>query len=253
MKSRMIMAVSGVAVFGVAVLIAGCSSQPSVPFEPTSLVNYHDGYWVIKMPAPGSPFPVTAINDMHVDADTNRITVYAQSRMLGRVLAPAQVGPGECTESNGETVCFHPDAVYLNGSGQELMEADGTGAWWVKHSWVLGGEGYDNCELRPAETYDNCFWVEGDLMDDGLTMKIGGVGPDGNEYFNTRVPVLNEDEVIYVINRFGPTNTDPNAGEIDLSPTVQFVVTGECQEKASAFDNVTRSCPSFTPNSSTQP
>jgi hypothetical protein len=209
-------------------------------------VDYHDGYWVTKMNAPGLLFPVTAINDMHVDSDTNRITVYAQSRVLGRVTAPAQVGPGECTESNGETVCFHPDAVYLNGSGQELMEADGTGAWWVKHSWVLGGEGDDNCEMRPAETYDNCFFVEGNLMDDGLTMKIGGVY-NGAEHFNTRLPVLNEDEVTYLVTRFGPTNTDPDAGELDLSPMVQFVMTWECQEKASAFDNVTRSCPSFTP------
>ncbi len=78
-------------------------------------------------------------------------------------------------------------------------------------------------------------------------MKIGGVGPDGNEYFNTRVPVLNEDEVTYLINHFGPKNTDPDASEIDLSPTVQFVVQGKCLEKASAFDNMTTSCPRFTP------
>lgn len=84
-------------------------------------------------------------------------------------------------------------------------------------------------------------------MADGLTMKIGGVAQDGNEYFNTRMPVLNEDEVTYLVTRFGPTNTDPNVGEIDLSPMVQFVMTWECQEEASAFDNVTKSCPSFTP------
>ena len=247
MKERLIIIANVVALFGIASLIASCSSQPAVPFEPTSLVDYHNGYWVAEMNTSGFPFPVTVINDMHVESDTNRITVYAQSRVMGIVSAPAQVGPGECTESNGETLCFHPDAVYLNGSGQELMKADGTGAWWVKHSWVLGGEGYDNCELRPAETYDNCFFVEGDLMDDGLTMKIGGVAQDGNEYFNTRMPVLNEDEVTYLVTRFGPANTDPDAGEIDLSPMVQFVMTWECQEESSPFDNVTRSCPSFTP------
>jgi hypothetical protein len=250
MKKRKFIIATVVAVLGSVFLIAGCSAQPdgtAVPIEPTSLVDYHDGYWVATMDAPGFPFQVTVINDMHVDSKTNRITVYAQSQVRGRVIAPAQVGPGECTQSNGETVCFHPDAVYLNGSGQELMAADGTGTWWVKHSWVLGGEGYDNCELRPAETYDNCFFVEGDLMEDGLTIKIGGLAQDGYEYFNTRMPVLNEDEVTYLVTRFGPTNTDPNAGEIDLTPMVQFEMTLECQEEASALDNVTRSCPSFTP------
>jgi hypothetical protein len=95
--------------------------------------------------------------------------------------------------------------------------------------------------------YDNYFWVEGDLMADGLTMKIVGVSPDGNAYFNTRMPVLNEDEVTYLVTRFRPTNKDPNAGENNLSPTEPFVMTWECQEKASAFDNVIRSGPSFTP------
>jgi hypothetical protein len=32
---------------------------------------------------------------MHIDAATNRVTVYAQSRLLGKVIAPPQVGPGE--------------------------------------------------------------------------------------------------------------------------------------------------------------
>lgn len=95
--------------------------------------------------------------------------------------------------------------------------------------------------------YDNYFWVEGDLMADGLAMKIGGVGADGNVYFSTRIPVLNEDEVIYHVTRFRPVNTDPNAGENNFSPTVQFVMTWECQEKVSAFNNVIRSRLSFTP------
>ena len=51
MKKRMIVIASVVAAFGIAVLIAGCSSQPSVPFEPTSLMDCHDGYWVTKMDA----------------------------------------------------------------------------------------------------------------------------------------------------------------------------------------------------------
>ncbi len=58
---------------------------------------------------------------------------------------------------------------------QELMEADGTGGWWTKHAWVLGGEGFESCETKSEETYDDCFWVEGELLEDGLSMKIGGL------------------------------------------------------------------------------
>lgn len=68
---------------------------------------------------------ITINNNIHVDAATHRVTVYAQTRLLGKVVATPQIGPGECTEgNNGETVCFHPNAVYLNGSVKELMEAD---------------------------------------------------------------------------------------------------------------------------------
>lgn len=211
---------------------------------PASPLNFHNGYWVTEMQIPGQPVPLTVINDMHVDPATNRVTVYAQSRIMGQVVAPAQVGPGKCTETpTGETACFHPDAVYLNGSGEELSEADGTGAWWVKHSWILGGEGYDNCELKLAETYDDCFWVEGVLLEDGLSMKIGGVDPESQGFFNIRTPLLDESPVRYQVTRFGPKNSDPEAGEIDLTPTAQWVLVWDCVEGVSAFDNRVRSCP----------
>ena len=233
-----------VAVLGIAFLISGCSGQQVAPFEPTSQLDYHNGYWVTKIKPPDQLFSITVTNDMHVDAATNRVTVYAQSRLLGKEVAPPQVGPGECSEgTNGDTVCFHPNAVYLNGSGVELVEADGTGAWWVKHSWVLGGEGYENCELRPQESYDDCFWVEGELLEDGLAMKVGGVAMDSGEFYNTRTPVFDEDRVTYQAIRFGPKNTDSDAGEIDLTPTEQFVLTWDCEEKPSAFDNKVRGCP----------
>lgn len=229
----------------VALLVVGCAAQPAVPFEPTSQLDYHNGYWVTKYKDPGQLLSLTVINDMHVDSATNQVTVYAQSRLFGQVIAPTQVGPGECSESFGETVCFHPDAVYLNGSGEELMVADGTGSWWVKHAWVLGGKGYDNCELRPAETYDRCLYAEGKLMEDGLTMKVGGINKDGAEVFNTRLPVFNDGDVSYLVTRFAPVNADPAVGELNLTPTVQFALTFDCQEKASAFDNRVRSCPEF--------
>lgn len=235
-----------VVVLVIAFLVAGCSNQQTVPFEPTSQLDYHNGYWVAKMEVPGLPAKLTIINDMHIDAATNRVTVYAQSRLLGKVVAPPQVGPGECTEdNNGETVCFHPDAVYLNGSGEELMEADGTGEWWVKHAWVLGGEGYDNCELRPQESYDDCLYAEGELLDDGLTMKVGGfLDTDTGVWIgNHRTPVFNEGKVTYRVKRLSPTNLDPNAGEIDLTLKTDFVLDWTCEKEASAFDNLVRECP----------
>ena len=236
-----------VLVLGIAFLIAGCSNQQVVPFEPTSQLDYHDAYWVTKMDLPDNPASLTVINDMHINADTNRVTVYAQSRLLGKVVSPPQVGPGECTEdNNGETVCFHPDAVYLNGSGEELMEADGTGEWWVKHAWVLGGEGYDNCELRPQESYDDCAYAEGVLLDDGLTMKVGGIvdADTGAWMGNHRTPVFHEDgTVTYRVTRFSPTNLDPNAGEIDLTLKSDWVLEWICEEEVSAFDNLVRECP----------
>jgi len=236
-----------IVVLGIAFLTAGCSGQQVVPFEPTSQLDYHDGYWVAKMDIPDQLVSLTVINDMHIDAETNSVTVYAQSKALGRIVAPAQVGPGECTEDGSSgTVCFHPDAVYLNGSGEELMEADGTGEWWVKHAWILGGEGYDNCELRPQESYDDCIWAEGELLNDGLTMKVGGIfdAETGAWAGNHRTPVFHEDgEVTYRVTRFSPVNLDPNAGEIDLTLKSDWVLEWTCEEEPSAFDNRTRECP----------
>ncbi len=233
-----------VAVLVIVGVIAGCSGQPVVPFEPTSQLDYHNAYWVTKMEIPEQPVSITVINDMHVDTTTNRVTVYAQSRLLGKVVAPPQVGPSECTEgANNETVCFHPNAVYLNGSGVELMEADGTGEWWVKHSWILGGEGYDNCELRPQENYDDCFWVEGELLEDGMTMQIGGIDEDLQGFYNQRKPLLDQSPIAYQVVRYEPKNNDPNAGEIDLTPVEVFTLIWECEEEPSAFDNLARECP----------
>ncbi len=207
-----------------------------------SLLELHDAYWVAEREVEGLPLPVTVINDMHIDATTNSVTVYAQSRLMGQVIVPPQVGPGECSETPaGDSVCFHPNAVYLNGTGQELMEADGTGEWWVKHAWILGGEGYLNCELKSQEAYDDCIWAEGELLDDDLSMKIGGL--EAGQGFNIRTPLLDEDPIAYQVTRYGPANRDAEAGAIDLTPTVYGVLTMECVEEVSAFDNQTRSCP----------
>ncbi len=202
---------------------------------------YHEAYLVTE-PNEG----IMVINDMHIDAATNEVRVYAQMRAMGQVTAPVQVGPGECTETpNGGTACYHPNAVYLNGSGQELLEADGTGSWWVKHAWVLGGEGYGNCELTATE-FDNCIWVEGEIFEDDLSMKIAGTGEIERNFFNVRTPILEDGSFSYRVRRFAPTNLDPEAGEIDLTPINSgFDVTFECQEEPSPFDGMVRSCPTL--------
>ncbi|MCP4503021.1 MAG: hypothetical protein GY822_24045 [Deltaproteobacteria bacterium] len=184
---------------------------------------------------------ITIINDMHVDPETRRATVYAQTLALGDVVAPPQVGPGECTQSaNGETVCFHPNAVYLDGSGQELDAENGGGAWWIKHSWVVDGEGYENCEARPQETYDDCFQVEGIMLDDGLTMQVGGTG-EGGAFFNQRKPLLENSPVAYEVVRFSPDDDDPQGDAKE-----RFRLNFDCTGEQSAFDGRARPCPTST-------
>jgi hypothetical protein len=77
--------------------------------EEKARLSLHDGYWVAKVNPPGLGPRVTVINDMHVDADTMRITVYAQSRVLGRVLSPPQVDPENAPrQSMGIGTVFTP-------------------------------------------------------------------------------------------------------------------------------------------------
>lgn len=138
----------------------------------------------------------------HVDVPTHRMTVYAQSRMREEadgtgaevVISPPQLDPGVCGADplNGQSVCAHANAVYLDGSGEERTSSDGTGAWWVKHSWVLDGEGYRNCQLMPPpdqvlEYGSDCVPVIGRWQDDELTMLVGPTTPSGE-----LAPIYNE-------------------------------------------------------------
>ena len=61
----------------------------------SSPLRFHEGYWVGEMENPDLPLPVQAINDLHIDPYTMRVTVYAQNRVGPNILAPAQAGPGE--------------------------------------------------------------------------------------------------------------------------------------------------------------
>lgn len=147
----------------------------NVSADQVNPLNLHNGYWVTKVNPPGLGSKITVINDMHVAPETMRVTVYAQRRVFGRVISPPQLNPDECSETrNGDIQCFHPDAVYLNSNGQEFDQAMGDGAWWVNHSWILGGEGYCNTELSSKKIYGPCLPVKGILLEDGLTIKVGG-------------------------------------------------------------------------------
>lgn len=216
----------------------GSTTEPVAEQDPLEL---YDGYWRLEFEQAGNT--IVAVNDLLADLETRRATVYAQTSVGGVVAAPPQVGPGECTEdASGQTVCFHPNAVYLNAPGVEADTADGSGSWWVKHSWVLGGEGYDNCELGAAETYP-CYWAEGVFEEDGLTMR--GTTNDRDlplQPYNRRVVHVEEDPIRYTVERYLPT-IDPDTGMI-LDPRISFQseATFECAQEASAFDGQVRPC-----------
>ena len=211
--------------------------RPASDDDQNAQLLYHDSYWVTQVEVDNA-LDVTVINDMYVDLDTMRVTVYAQSRILASrlIVSPPQVDPGECEDTLvGDRVCHHPNAVYLNGSGQELETSDGTGEWWVKHSWILGGEGYFNCPLPPQESYDDCFWVEGEVAEDGMSIQVGGVEPGDEDYFNIRGPVLDSSPIAYDLARFEPA-------EDGSGPVETFTLTWQCEEAVSAFDGSDRTC-----------
>ena len=203
---------------------------------------YHDAFWVAKIKPEGAPAKITVINDMYIDTVTNRVTVYAQSKIGGKIVSPPQVGPGKCIETKNDTLCFHPNAVYLNGSGAELDSADGNGAWWVKHSWVLGGEGYQNWELKPKKNYGDGKYVEGILLEDGLTMKIGIKEDSIFNNYNLRMPILDKysGQVNYQVVRY---ESSDKTGSI---PEEKFKLIWKCKKRKSPFDNSIRTCPRLT-------
>ena len=203
---------------------------------------YHDAFWVARIKPEGAPAKITVINDMYIDTVTNRVTVYAQSKIGGKIVSPPQVGPGKCIETKNDTLCFHPNAVYLNGSGAELDSADGNGAWWVKHSWVLGGEGYQNWELKPKKNYGDGNYVEGILLEDGLTMKIGIKEDSIFNNFNLRMPILDKysGQVNYQVVRY---ESSDKTGSI---PEEKFKLIWKCKKRKSPFDNSIRTCPRLT-------
>ncbi|MGF1580710.1 MAG: haloalkane dehalogenase [Gemmataceae bacterium] len=209
-----------------------------------TLLSHHEGYWVGEVDIPGTTISATTINDIYVDTQTEEVTVYAQVRIGDNVVSPVQVGPGESAVlPDGSILDFHPNAVYLNGSGEELMEADGTGEWWVKHP-VLADEGYVNVEVE-AQEYGGVY-VEGELLDDG-SIRIGGTDPETQASgFNVREVNIDQDPPTYTVTRYRPANIDPAAGEIDLTPVPDpnGTFTMQCTTGVGALDGSVRGCPS---------
>ena len=200
---------------------------------------YHDAYWVAKIKPDGAPAKIKVINDMYIDTSSNRVTVYAQSRILGKIVSPPQVGIGECIETKNDTLCFHPNAVYLNGAGAELDYSDGRGAWWVKHSWVLGGEGYQNWELKPQQNYGDGHYVEGILLEDGISMKIGVKKNSIYTDYNIRRPVIdsNTRRLYYQLSRHEMSRNHDSISE------EKFKLVWKCKKRKSPFNNDIRICP----------
>jgi hypothetical protein len=223
----------------------------------SSPINYQEGYWVAEVEVEGVPFPVEMHNDIHIDACTMRVTVYGQVRMLGTIIAPVQAGPDEVAEHfSGNMLGMHPNAVYLNGSGEELAEADGTGTWWVDHP-IMGPEGYYNWTALISDYSFGGQYTEGYMLEDGVTMflrsfvegdEIRGfpVDPEAvaeESYGNSRAPGFETDAITHIVTRWEPANIDPEAGPIDYTSTATSAVVFECRVEPSAFDGLARACP----------
>ena len=196
-------------------------------------LNAHEGYWIENIANPNVPFPIVAINDMHMDAATKRVTIYVQTKINGQVITPPQVEPGECTTLfNGDTACFHPNAVYLNGTGEELMQGDGTGEWWVKRTWELDGEGFVYWEAESMKDYGEGRLIEATMLEDGLTMKVGDLSNSYTGEYNLRKPHVNNTSISYTVTRY------------DVNGQPQFVDTfSGCITEKSDFDGLARTCP----------
>jgi len=221
----------------------------------SSSLNYHEGYWVAETEVDGVPFPVTMINDIHVDAYEGRVTVYGQVQVLGRIIAPVQAGPGEVVEHfSGNMLGMHPNAVYLNGSGEELAEADGSGSWWVKHP-IMGPEGYYNWTAMISDYSFGGQYIEGYLLEDGVTLmlraffedRIKGFPVDNEAiaeeiYGNSRTPGFDASPITHLITRWEPANVDPEAGPIDYTSTAMDTVVFECRPEPSPLDGRARTC-----------
>jgi hypothetical protein len=151
---------------------------------------------------------------------------------------------------------MHPNAVYLNGSGEELAEADGTGTWWVDHP-IMGPEGYYNWTALISDYSFGGQYTEGYMLEDGVTMMLRSfvesdeirgfpVDPEAvakESYGNSRAPGFETDAITHIVTRWEPANIDPEAGPIDYTSTPTSAVVFECRTEPTASDGLARACP----------
>ncbi|WP_163930974.1 hypothetical protein [Paraferrimonas sp. SM1919] len=191
-----------------------------------SKIAIHEGYWVSQTITPDG-IMIDTINDLHIDAATGSVVVYAQQKNGEQILAPIQIGLEQCiTLADNSKACSHPDAVYLNEQGQELQQAEGTGSWWVKHEWNLNDQTteFKMCNLGVSEHY-HCGMVKGFVLEDGLTMQVGT-----ETNYNLRTVYLEQDPVRYSVTLKQAT-----------FPAMELL--WDCAETASALNGKIRNCP----------
>ena len=72
-------------------------------------------------------------------------------------------------------------------------------------------------------------------MDDGVSMRIGGIEPGFEDFFNIRGPVLDTSPIEYQVPRHEPA-------EDGSGPVETLTLTWQCEEAVSAFDGSDRTC-----------
>ncbi|MEO1253353.1 MAG: hypothetical protein AAFY41_00525, partial [Bacteroidota bacterium] len=113
----------------------------------------------------------------------------------------------------------------------EFLDDVGGGSWWVKHSWVVDGEGYQNWPLDQfAIDYGPGTYAEGILMEDGLSVKIGDLDVSETGSYNIRQPITDTNPVSFHISSY------PDAGSAEPVSLGVYTIT----ENPSPFDGLAR-------------
>ncbi|MEM7152371.1 MAG: hypothetical protein AAF799_05980 [Myxococcota bacterium] len=82
--------------------------------------------------------------------------------------------------------------------------------------------------MTPRESYDDCFVVEGVMLEDGITMEIGGTTEEG-EFFNRRRALFDTSPPGYELVRFEPDASDPQAESQETLVASASRPTSQCQ------------------------
>ena len=103
---------------------------------------------------------------------------------------------------------------------------------------MVRGRGNQNRELKPAKSYGDGHYVEGILLEDGLTMKIGARKESIFTDFNLRRPIIDvtKRQVRYQVARYGISNQTG-------SPEETFKLVWKCKCRKSPLTGGIRTCP----------